>query len=192
MWNGGLPAFTNFLEINPMSAKNILANLFLPESVSKIQRDYWRIEEFECLATGGCAALIQGRRRTSEPFWPGLRLDWPTLHTFGDTMRNAVAVAAGFCVDERQATNGVFPNTETLAICQGSQYVIETCESLNGFGKKSISTTIFQLGPQILPAVHFIDEELEQFAQDMKTMIERLTDAQENSTPWRPPLIGIL
>lgn len=144
----------------------------------KIQRDYWSIEAFGSLGTSSCGAVVRGRRRQTESFWPGLRLTWDALIRFSVTMRNAVVVADGFLFNQEQSSPCIFPNSETLAICQGSDYVIETSECLNGFGKRSIGTTIFRLGEPILPTVHVIDDELRQFSSDVERIIEHLGDTK--------------
>ncbi len=174
---------SNYLEIQRMSAKTDLVDLFLSKVARKTQRDYWQIEGFECFTATGCAALIQGRRRTSEAFWPGQRLDWPTLHAFSIAIHNAVTIANILSENQGQITDCVFPETEIMALCLGSQYVIEMSETLNGFGKKSICTTVFSLGQPMLPTVQLIEEELDQFSQDIEALLEQLTAAQASTTP---------
>ncbi len=174
-----------------MFEKLIARNGSQKSAKSGITRDYWQIEILTPSSWNECV-LVQGRRRTTEAYWPGLRLDFETLIRFGITIRNAITVAMGFLADEEDATRLVFPAIDTLAICHGACYIIETNETLDGFGSRSISTTIYTRADPILPAVHLIDDELKQFSKDIEAVVERLGANEQQSSQWQVPQVGVL
>lgn len=161
----------------------------------RVQRDYWEIDilshDLSDLDFGSVITVIRGRRRTSESFWPGLRLDQESLLRFAVSLRNAVTIAKGFAVDDDGSCQASFPNSHTLAICNGSDYVIETSESIDGFGKRSIGTTVFGLGQPLLPSAHFIDQELSLFCDDLDQVIASLAVQGETGCSWTVPTTGI-
>lgn len=161
----------------------------------RVQRDYWEIDiqsrDLSDLDCDGVVTIIRGRRRTSESFWPGLRLDQESLLRFAVSLRNAVTIAKGFAADDDGSCQASFPNSHTLAICNGSDYVIETSESIDGFGKRSIGTTVFGLGQPLLPTAHFIDQELSLFCEDLDQVIASLAVQAETACSWIVPPTGI-
>lgn len=165
------------------------------DRVPRVQRDYWEIDilgrDLSDLDCDGVVTIIRGRRRTTEAFWPGLRLDQESLLRFAVSLRNAVTIAKGFAADDDGSCQASFPNSHTLAICNGSDYVIETSESIDGFGKRSIGTTIFGLGQPLLPSAHFIDEELSLFCEDLDQVIASFAVQEQSGSSWTVPPTGI-
>lgn len=167
-----------------------------PANDNLIQRDYWQIEllpeELTDLAAEACVAIVRGRRRTSEAFWPGLRLCRSSFLRFATSIQNAVTVAKGFNAEDDGSCQAVFPNSHTLAICNGTEYLLETSETVDGYGNRSIATTIFGMGPPMRPSAHLIDEELMQFCSDLESIAFRIDLIGADSQPLIDPQTGIL
>lgn len=148
-----------------------------------VRRAYWEIvlvkQDSNDLNGNDHTVTVRGRRRTSEPFWPGLQLDLGTLLRFSVSIRNAVTVAQGFAADDC-SYHASFPNSQILAICHGTDYVLETSETIDGWGNRSITTTIFTTEQPILPAVYLIDEELIMFCDDLEQVAGQLIADSEN------------
>lgn len=133
---------------------------------SRIRREYWMLtqqkneDDIEC-------AIIQGRRRTSEGFWPGLNLSEDGLCRFSNTMHDVLRIVDNFFVNPQPQQSMRFPYFDLLAVCDGPDYTIELSSSLIGTGLKSICTTIYGKDLRLLPCLYLIDEEVLQFSQDV-------------------------
>ncbi len=85
-----------------------------------IERDYWRISLADSLITGDPQSLmLQGRRRITEAFWPAFELPIAEFERLLESVGNAVVLAEGYRWTGSFAAPPSFPNTDTLALCQG-------------------------------------------------------------------------
>ena len=133
---------------------------------SRIRREYWMLtqqkngDNIECV-------IIQGRRRISEGFWPGLILSEDGLCRFSNAMHDVISIVDNFFTNPQPQQSMRFPYFDLLAVCDGPDYTIELSSSLVGTGLKSICTTIYGKGQRFLPCLYLIDEEVWQFSQDV-------------------------
>jgi len=133
---------------------------------SRIRREYWMLTQQQNYDDCECA-IIQGRRRTSEGFWPGLNLSPDGLCRFSNTMHDVVSIVDNFFTNPQPEQAMRFPYFDLLAVCDGPDYTIEMTSSLIGTGLKSICATVYGKDHQMLPVLYLVDEEVWQFSSDV-------------------------
>lgn len=141
----------------------------------EIVQDYWRLER--TVDGDRSVVLIQGRSRTSEPFWAPLTLEAETLDRFVHTLENAIRIVNGFCGPADRSAPPLYPQRETVAACQGPCYWIEISETRYGWDQGSVETVVYRTQDKIAPALYLIDDELARFAKD----VERITQGIQQS-----------
>ena len=134
-----------------------------------ISRDYWRlsVEQID----NNQSVLLQGRRRTTERYWPGLRLSFAGMERFIQAMGDACRIVDDFFTSSRSRPEMRFPYSELMAVCDGPMYTIEMAISQSGTGLKSICTTVFGKDLDCRPCLYFVDEEPFQFCGDLNYFV---------------------
>ena len=105
-----------------------------------IQRDYWKLA---MAAAEGAPShvLIQGRRRNTEGYWPGLQLPLSLFERLRRAVHQSCRVADAYPMTPVVALTW-FPTRELLAVCHGPGYVLELAECYDGRGKRSLDIVI--------------------------------------------------
>ena len=134
-----------------------------------VQRDYWRLS----LDAGNELALVQGRRRTTEGFWPGVRLTMEGFSRFANAMHDVTSIVDDFCTTPQNQMMPIYPHADVLSVCDGPDYMIEMATSIVGTGLTSIGITMYGKRIQLLPFVYLVDEEVWNFSADVDEVARR-------------------
>lgn len=129
-----------------------------------IQREYWMLTLHKGFFE---TVLVQGRRRTSERFWPGVELDGDAMIRLASTMRDVTSIVDTFSVNPQPQELMTYPYFDLLAVCDGQDYVIEMTSSRVGTGLRSTCTTIYGNDNWFLPFLYLVDGEVWQFSSDI-------------------------
>lgn len=135
-----------------------------------VQRDYWKLS----VATASeNIVLVQGRRRTTEGFWPGLQLTMEGLQRLASAMHDVTSIVDDYFTNSQSQVMPMYPHADLLAVCDGPDYMIEMATSIVGTGLSSIGITMYGKKTQLLPFVYLVDEEVWKFSADVDEMALR-------------------
>jgi hypothetical protein len=128
-----------------------------------IERDYWKLT----LTAAENVVLVQGRRRTTEGFWPGLILSMEGFARFANAMQDVTSIVDDCFTNPQRQMVPMFPHADVLAVCDGPDYMIEMATSMVGTGLSSIGITMYGKQTQLLPFMYLVDEEVWRFSADV-------------------------
>ena len=129
-----------------------------------VQRDYWKLS---LTNVANNVVLVQGRRRTTEGFWPGLNLTTEGFSRFASAMHDVTSIVDDYFTNPQKQMMSMYPHTDVLAVCDGPSYLIEMATSLVGTGLSSIGITMYGKQTHLLPFLYLVDEEVWKFSADV-------------------------
>ena len=143
-------------------------------AAGSINREYWRLTP-EASTDDDSLILVQGRRRTTEGYWPGMRLSEDGIQRFGQSISDVCRIVDDFFTSPKVQPTMRFPYSELMAVCDSQMYTIELAISISGTGLKSICTTVFGKDVECRPCLYLVDEEPFQFSGDLDDFVSSLT-----------------
>lgn len=148
-----------------------------------IEQDYWRLSLQADLADDRPHCLhIEGRRRTTELFWPAYQFPIEEMERLLTSVNNAALLVEGYHWTAPLTHLATVPNSETMAICCGPFYTLELAESMNGNLAATISMTLLDKETPARPVLYLIDDELSSFLSDLREIEQILCQFSANRT----------
>ena len=100
-------------------------------SETLISRDYWQLSRCRL---GSFIVLVQGRRRLTEAYWPGLKLTPEGLRRFAAAINDVTSIVDNYFTTPQSRSEPMYPHSDLLAVCDGPDYMIEMATSTVGTG----------------------------------------------------------